>query len=125
MVNMHVGADHGIDAVAGPSRRLEGLKEICGQGLATEKAARPIIADAGIDDQAKSRRLDEQGVDGEQHLVLLIDKIGIEPRNSAQGLRRGIRDKAALFPSRDLHLRLNNAGNLYRTYLPTEHFFRL
>jgi hypothetical protein len=59
MVDMHVGADYGINAVAGPSGRLEGLKKICGQGLATEKAARPIIADTGIDDEAEAGGFDQ------------------------------------------------------------------
>jgi hypothetical protein len=70
MVDVQVGADDGVDALAGPAGRLEGFQEIRGQGLAADKAARAIIPDAGVDHQSQAGCLNQEGVDGQAKVAL-------------------------------------------------------
>ncbi|MGH8290935.1 MAG: hypothetical protein ACREV7_18300 [Steroidobacteraceae bacterium] len=60
------------------------LQERRRQRLAAGDLARPVVADAGVDDELQPRRLDQQRVDAELQGVVLADEVRIEPRRLAQ-----------------------------------------
>jgi hypothetical protein len=82
VVDVQVRAYHGVDAVARPAHLTKMLQERRRQRLAAGDLARPIVSDAGVDDQLQPRRLDQQRVDAEfQSVVVLADEVRIEPRD--------------------------------------------
>ncbi len=85
VVDVQMRAHHGVDSVARPARLAKVLQERRRQGLAAGDLARPVVADAGVDDQLQPRRLDQQRVDAElQGGIVLADEVRIEPRRLAQ-----------------------------------------
>jgi hypothetical protein len=57
------------------------LQERRRQRLAAGDLARPVVADAGVDDELQPRRLDQERVGAElQGAVVLADEVRIEPR---------------------------------------------
>ena len=121
VVDVKMGADHGVDAFARPAGVGQMLQEGCRERVAAQQAARLVVADARVDHQPQAGRLDQQGVDGEQELVLLIDEVGIEPGRAPQGLGRGEGQEGALRIVGDRHHHLDNAGDLHRAHLPRQH----
>jgi hypothetical protein len=60
------------------------LQERRRQRLAAGDLARPVVPDAGVDDQLQPRCLDQQRVDTELQGVVLADEVRIEPRRLAR-----------------------------------------
>jgi len=121
VVDVQVRAHHGVDAVARPARLAKVLQERRRQRLAAGDLARPIVPDAGVDDQLQPRRFDQQRVDAEvQGAVVLTDKVRIEPRQLAQLRGRGLRNDTG----RHRQIHLDDAGDLHPAHLPAKHGVR-
>ena len=88
-----------------------------------EGVARLVVTDAGVDHQPQPRRLDQQGVDRQQHFVLVVDEVRIEPGVLAQRLgRRPVEERIGrIVAHRDFDL--DDARHLHRAHLPRQHRF--
>jgi hypothetical protein len=82
MVDMEVGADHGIDRLAriAGGRQIgekAGLKLVPGR----DAAVLFVVAETGVDDDAPARRFDDERVDAHLEAAALIGEIGLQPRD--------------------------------------------
>ena len=121
MVHMQVGADHGVDAIAGPACLTEPREKLRRQSLPAVQAARLVIADAGINHEAQTRCLHQQRVDREPQMALLRHVVWIEPVVPSQRFWRGVRQERAARAIGHRQFDFDNAGDLNVTDLPTEH----
>ena len=81
VVDVQVRTHHGVDSVARPACFAKKLQERCRQRFAARDLARPVVPDAGVDDQLEPRRVDQQRVDAEiQDVVVPAHEMRIEPR---------------------------------------------
>ena len=120
VVDVQVGADHHVDAIAAPAGVGEVLQEGRGQRAAARDAARPVVADARVDHQPQPRRLDQQCVDGKLQPVVLADEVRIEPGRLAQlGCRRLRQEDVRPRWHRQLHL--HHPADLHPPHLPAQH----
>jgi hypothetical protein len=86
-----------------------------------DDAADLVVADAGVDHQPKARRLDQQGVDGEPHPILVIDEVRIEPGHAPQRLGSRLDQERVFGAVGDRHLHLDHPGDRDRAHRPAQH----
>ena len=90
MIDMQMRADHGVDALARPAGIGQIREERRLQRHPAGHPARPVVAEAGIDNQPQARRVDQQGVDREAQRALLGDEVGVQPGHRPQRLGRRV-----------------------------------
>jgi hypothetical protein len=84
-------------AVAAPARRLEALQKASLQSDVSRHTTRIVVAHAGVDDDPRRRRFDEQRVHG--HEVRRQPRIS----RSAAGVASAIKGAAASYTTADLN----------------------
>ena len=121
MIDMQMRAQHRVDRVAretggGEIGKKRPLEIVPGR----DAAALLVVAEAGIDDDAPLRRLDDQRMDAHLEPPALVGEMRLQPADRQHLLIGGLRqDKAAAAG----HLQLDDFGDRHVADLPLHRCF--
>ncbi len=117
-----MGADHGVDRFARPPRLFKLFEEAGLKHVPEGHVARLVVADASVDHQPQTRRIDQQCVDGKAHPAAFIDEMGLKPFDLAHGFGKGIRyRRLRAAAAQERRLRFQYPRDRHVTDTPSQH----